>query len=114
MTALTTLPHPPEDITRKSFARIPEVAGIPNLIQIQHNSYNWFRTEGLKELFEEISPIKDYTGSRFELYFLGHSFGDPKHPERECQERDLTYAAPLKVQTRLMVKETGEIKEIST
>ncbi|MFA4837816.1 MAG: DNA-directed RNA polymerase subunit beta, partial [Dehalococcoidia bacterium] len=111
MSAVTTLPHPVEDTTRKSFARIPEVAGIPNLIQIQHNSYNWFRGEGLKELFEEISPIKDYTGTRFELFFLGHSFGEAKYPERECQERDLTYAAPLKVQTRLTVKETGEIKE---
>jgi len=96
---------------RKSFARIPEVVGVPNLIQIQHNSYNWFMTEGLRELFEEISPIRDYTGNRLEIYFLEHEFGQPKYSEQECVERDLTYAAPIKVKARLIVKETGEIKE---
>jgi DNA-directed RNA polymerase subunit beta len=97
--------------TRKSFARIPEVVGVPDLILIQHNSYNWFMRDGLKELFEEISPIKDYTGNRLEIYFLEHEFGDPKYSEHECVERDLTYAAPIKVKARLIVKETGEIKE---
>ena len=111
MISATVLPHFTAHSTRKSFARIPEVVGVPDLIQIQHNSYNWFRSEGLKGLFEEISPIKDYTGSRLELYFLDHEFGEPKYSERESQERDLTYAAPLKVKTRLIVKETGEIKE---
>lgn len=97
--------------TRKSFARIPEVVGVPDLIQIQHNSYNWFMTDGLRELFEEISPIKDYTGNRLEIYFLEHEFGEPKYSEMECVERDLTFAAPIKVKARLIVKETGEIKE---
>ncbi len=67
--------------------------------------------EGLKELFEEISPIKDYTGNRLEIDFLGHEIGEPKYSELECQERDLTYAAPIKVKARLIVKATGEIKE---
>ncbi len=67
--------------------------------------------EGLRELFEEISPINDYTGSRLEIRFLEHTLGEAKYPELECQERDLTYAAPIMVKTRLVVKETGEIKE---
>jgi len=67
--------------------------------------------DGLHELFEEISPIKDYTGNRLEIYFLEHEFGEPKYTENECIERDLTYAAPIKVRARLIVKETGEIKE---
>ncbi|MDY6911827.1 MAG: DNA-directed RNA polymerase subunit beta [Chloroflexota bacterium] len=107
----TVLPPYTAHTTRKSFARIPEVVGIPDLIQIQHNSYNWFMTEGLRELFGEISPIKDYTGNRLEINFLEHEFGEPKYTAKECQERDLTYAAPIKVKTRLIVKETGEIKE---
>ncbi|MCL0092171.1 DNA-directed RNA polymerase subunit beta [Dehalococcoidia bacterium] len=111
MISSTVLPAPIAHTTRKSFARIPEVVGVPDLIRIQHSSYRWFREEGLKELFEEISPIKDYTGNRLELYFLSHEFGEPKYSESECRERDLTYAAPLKVKTRLIIKETGEIKE---
>ncbi|MCL0034631.1 DNA-directed RNA polymerase subunit beta, partial [Dehalococcoidia bacterium] len=111
MISSTGLPAPIAHTTRKSFARIPEVVGVPDLIRIQHSSYRWFREEGLKELFEEISPIKDYTGNRLELYFLSHEFGEPKYSESECRERDLTYAAPLKVKTRLIIKETGEIKE---
>jgi DNA-directed RNA polymerase subunit beta len=107
----SVLPGYTAHATRKSFARIPEVVGIPDLIQIQHRSYRWFREEGLKELFEEISPIKDYTGNRLELSFLNYEFGEPTYPEDKCRERDLTYAAPLKVKTRLIIKETGEIKE---
>ncbi len=111
MISSTLLPDFTAHASRKSFARIPEVVGIPDLIRIQHRSYRWFRDEGLKELFEEISPIKDYTGNRLELYFLNHEFGEPKYSENECRERDLTYAAPLKVKIRLIIKETGEIKE---
>ncbi len=96
---------------RRSFARIPEVVGVPDLIQVQRKSYGWFQSEGLRELFDEISPIRDYMGTRLELYFLDHEFGEPEHSEEECLERDLTWSAPLKVKTRLIVKETGEIKE---
>jgi len=107
----TVLPASTAHTTRKSFARIPEVVGVPDLIRIQHRSYRWFREEGLKELFEEISPIKDYTGNRLKLSFLSHKFGEPEYSESECRERDLTYAAPLKVKTRLTIVETGEIPE---
>lgn len=111
MNAATVLPDFIPYSNRESFARIPEVVGVPNLIRIQHNSYTWFMNDGLRELFEEISPIKDYTGNRLEIHFLEHEFGEPKYTELECIERDLTYAAPIKVKARLIVKETGEIKE---
>ncbi|MFO8010983.1 MAG: DNA-directed RNA polymerase subunit beta [Dehalococcoidia bacterium] len=111
MSVNTVLPQFIPYDNRKSFARIPEVVGVPDLIQIQRGSYSWFMTDGLTELFEEISPIKDYTGNRLEIMFLEHELGEPKYSEQECQERDLTYAAPIKVKARLIVKETGEIKE---
>ena len=97
--------------SRVSYGRVREVLGVPDLIQIQRRSYEWFQEEGLRELFGDISPVKDYTGTRLELYFLEHRFGEPKYSEEECRERELTYAAPLKIKTRLIVKETGEIKE---
>ena len=96
---------------RKSFSKIPHVLDVPNLIQIQLNSFNWFLNEGLRDLFQEISPIQDFTGTRFELHFLEHEFRTPKYCELECRERDITFAAPLYVKVRLVVKETGEIKE---
>ena len=95
--------------SRVSYGRVREILGVPDLIQIQRRSYEWFRKEGLRELFGDISPVKDYTGTRLELYFLEHRFGEPKYSEEECRERELTYAAPLKVKTRLIVKETGGI-----
>jgi DNA-directed RNA polymerase subunit beta len=67
--------------------------------------------EGLRELFQEVSPIKDYTGNRLEIHFLDHELGEPKYSEQECRERDQTYAAPIKIKARLVVKDTGEIKE---
>jgi len=97
--------------TRKNYARIPDVLEIPNLIELHQNSYRWFLGEGLRELFDEVSPIKDFTDSRYELRFLGYEFGEPKYSEQECHERDLTYAIPLKVKAQLLIKETGEIKE---
>src|SRR5215210_3293934 len=96
---------------RESFARISEVLPIPNLIDIQTRSFQWFMDEGLKELFAEISPITDFTGKNLELHFLDYSFGPPKYTEWECRERDMTYSVPLRVRTRLVAKETGEIKE---
>ncbi len=111
MSSATILPEFIAHSARKSFARVPEVVGVPDLIQIQHKSYQWFMDEGLRELLEEISPLNDYTGNRLEIHFLEHEIGAAKHSEQECQERDMTYAAPIKVKTRLIVKETGEIKE---
>jgi len=109
MTLGTLTPCPSR--VRKSYARIPDVLAIPNLIQIQQDSYRWLREEGLKELFAEFSPIKDYTGTRFELYLLDHEFDEPKYSEQECHELDLTYATSLRLKVRLLIKETGEIKE---
>ncbi|MCL1983347.1 MAG: DNA-directed RNA polymerase subunit beta [Clostridiales bacterium] len=97
--------------TRISYSKIDEVADMPNLIQIQIESYNWFINEGLREVFEDISPIKDYAGNLV-LEFIDYSVTDPpKYEQEECKERDVTYAAPLKVRARLVNKETGEVKE---
>ncbi len=97
--------------TRMSYSKINEVAAMPNLIEIQTESYNWFVDEGLKEVFEDISPIKDYAGNLV-LEFIDYSLNDsPKYDQEECKERDVTYAAPLKVKVRLVNKETGEVKE---
>jgi DNA-directed RNA polymerase subunit beta len=97
--------------TRMSYSKINEVAAMPNLIQIQTESYNWFIEEGLREVFEDISPIKDYAGNLV-LEFIDYSLNDtPKYDQEECKERDVTYAAPLKVKVRLVNKETGEVKE---
>jgi DNA-directed RNA polymerase subunit beta len=86
-------------------------SGGPNLIEVQLNSFRWFQEKGLKQLFEEISPIKDFTGNRLELSFVGYEFREPRYNEQESRQKDLTYSAPLYVRTRLLVKETGEIKE---
>ncbi|MCR4393441.1 MAG: DNA-directed RNA polymerase subunit beta, partial [Dehalococcoidales bacterium] len=96
---------------RKSFSRLPQILDVPNLIEVQLNSFRWFQEKGLKQLFEEISPIKDFTGNRLELSFVGYEFREPRYNEQECRQKDLTYSAPLYVRTRLLVKETGEIKE---
>ena len=96
---------------RMTFSKINEVAEMPNLIQIQTDSYDWFVKEGLQEVFEDISPIKDYAGNLV-LEFIDYSLTDPpKYEQEECKERDVTYAAPLKVRVRLINKETGEVKE---
>ena len=83
---------------------------MPNLIAIQRNSYNWFLEEGLKETFEEVSPITDFSDT-LQLDFLTSSFGEPKYSVEECKDRDATYAAPLRIKVRLLNKESGEIKE---
>ena len=97
--------------TRMSFSKIHEVGCMPNLIRIQTDSYQWFIEEGLREVFEDISPIRDYADNLV-LEFIDHSLNDePKYDQEECKERDVTYAAPLKVKVRLVNKETGEVKE---
>jgi DNA-directed RNA polymerase subunit beta len=95
---------------RKRYARIPEVHPIPDLIELQLDSFRWFIERGLHELFEEISPIQDFTGRVMELQFNQHEFGEPKYTELECRSRDLTYAKPLYVDVELRIKETGEIQ----
>ena len=96
--------------TRLSFSRIKEVLQMPNLIEIQQNSYRWFLNEGIREMFQDISPIQDFTGNLV-LEFIDYSLGEPKYAVEECKERDVTFAAPLRVKVRLINKDTGEVKE---
>ncbi|HEU5442123.1 MAG TPA: DNA-directed RNA polymerase subunit beta [Ktedonobacterales bacterium] len=100
---------------RVSFARIPDIRAMPNLIQVQLDSFEWFKREGLRDLFAEISPIEDFTNKNLKLEFIvpEDPFGEPKYTEEQCRERDATYAAPLYVTARLTYKETGEIQEKS-
>ena len=77
---------------RRSFARISEVLELPNLIEIQTSSYQWFLDEGLREMFQDISPIEDFAGN-LSLEFIDYSLGEPKYSVEECKERDVTYSA---------------------
>ena len=96
---------------RKSFSRTDEILGMPNLIEVQKKSYQWFLDEGLRAVFKDVGAITDYTGN-LELTFLDYTLEEtPKYSIIECKERDATYAAPLKVRIRLRNKETEEIKE---
>ncbi|HAA89865.1 MAG: DNA-directed RNA polymerase subunit beta [Thermoanaerobacterales bacterium 50_218] len=103
-------PVPSGRRTRWSFGRISEVLEMPYLIEIQKKSYEWFLKEGLRELFREVSPIQDFTGN-LALEFIDYTLGEPKYSVEECKERDVTYAAPLRVTARLTNRETGEIVE---
>lgn len=97
--------------TRMSFSRINEVLQMPNLIEVQKNSYKWFLDEGLKEVFNDVSSITDYQGNLI-LDFIDYRLDDkPKYSIEECKERDTTYSAPLRVRASLLNKETGEVKE---
>ncbi len=108
-------------VSRKSYARLPQILDIPNLIKVQLGSFQWFQENGLKQLLEEVSNkkdergisqgIRDLTGSRLELSFVNYEFRDPRHSEQECRQRGLTYSAPLYIRAKLLVKATGEINE---
>ena len=100
-------------VSRKSYAKLPQILDIPNLIRVQLDPYQWFQEEGLKQLLEEISPVKDFTGNRLELSLEGYEFRTSHNwkSEQECYQRDLTYSVPLYVRVKLLVKGTGEIKE---
>src|SRR3954454_6541245 len=123
---MTLAPAFPQALTarqnRQGFAKIAEVQPIPDLITIQRQSFKWFKDEGLRELFAEISPILDFTSKNMELELAvqgpngepGYSFGEPKLSEEECRDRDATFASPLRVRMRLTIKSgeaAGEIKE---
>lgn len=97
---------------RMSFSKIDEVIDMPNLIEVQKKSYKWFLDTGLKEVFQDVSGITDYTGNLV-LDFVDYTLDvdNPNYSVTECKERDATYAAPLRVVARLLNKETGEIKE---
>ena len=94
---------------RRSYSRIKEVLELPNLIEIQTDSYKWFLDEGLREMFEEIMPIEDFAG-KLSLEFVNYQLLEPKYTVDEAREHDANYSAPLHVTLRLINKETGEIK----
>jgi len=95
---------------RKSFSKIEHVLDLPNLIDIQKASFQWFLDEGLRETIDDISPIEDYTGT-LAVEFGEYQFGEPQFTIKECREKDLTYQAPLSMTVRFVNKDTGEIRE---
>jgi len=95
---------------RRNFSMIKNSLELTNLLEVQTESYKWFSTEGIKEVFEEFSPIESFSGS-LSLEFGDYEFDTPRYSIKECKDRQITYAAPLKVQTRLFNNETGEVKE---
>src|SRR5260370_41950487 len=106
--------QPSSNGSRISYGKIPEMLPVADLIETQIRSFSWFKREGLRELFEEINPITDYTGKNYELKFLDYEFGQPKFDKEECRNRDMTFAAPLRINTRLTIRtgeNAGEIKE---
>jgi len=97
--------------TRKSFAKSDDKVQLPNLVNHQITSFEWFVAEGLKEIFTELNPIEDYTGTKLELRFQDYKFGDPKQSENEARENNVSYEAPLHAVVELTNKVTGEVKE---
>src|SRR3989338_6578014 len=101
-----------EAINKKYFSRYREpAASLPDLSEMQINSYNWLLKQGLKEIFEEFSPVLDYTGKELALEFSDHSFDEPKFDENHARENNLSYEASLRLRIRLTNKRTGEKKE---
>ncbi|MCL5037499.1 MAG: DNA-directed RNA polymerase subunit beta [Chloroflexi bacterium] len=94
-----------------SYRKIPQILEHPDLIRLQRDSFNWFVKDGMQEVFDEVSPIEDFTGNLI-LEFMEYSLGDPLHGIQECRDRDVTYACPLKVKVRLITKEGEDIREI--
>ena len=104
-------PHQLGKNTRMSFSKIDEPIDMPNLIEVQKNSYKWFVEEGIMDVLHDVSPITDYSGNLV-IEFVGYSLDEnPQYPVEECKDRDVNYAAPLKVNVRLTNKTTGEVKE---
>ena len=102
---------PSEKPDFKSFNSIANNVDVPSLVQVQVNSFEWLKADGLKDLLEEFSPIEDFSGGRFDLRFLSHEVREPKNTERECRKREITFSAPLYITVQLVIKETGEVKE---
>jgi len=98
------------NVERLTYSQIVDVLELPNLIQVQLSSYEWFLKTGLRTALQEVFPISDFTG-HLELDFIDYSLGEPKYEVQECKERDVSYQAPLKLKVRLSDKESGEIKE---
>ncbi len=95
----------------KFFGKHPSFISLPNLIEVQLDSYKWFQATGLKELFEEVSPIRDWSGKELELYFSDYYFDEPKYDESEAKKQNVSFEAPLRAKLRLVNKKTGEVKE---
>jgi len=95
----------------KFFGKHPNAISLPDLIEVQLDSYKWFKDKGLKELFEEVSPIRDWSGKELELYFTDYYFDEPKYNETEAKRQNVSFEAPLRAKLRLVNKKTGEIKE---
>ena len=95
---------------RRSFSRIKKTYELKDLLEIQKKSYEWFRTEGIKEVLEDLFPIESFSGN-LSLDFGDYVFETPRHSIKECKDRNLTYASPLIVEARLFNNETGEVKE---
>src|SRR6202142_1998027 len=105
-----TLVKPEHKLARKFFTRQHETALLPNLIEVQLNSYRWFIEKGLKELVSEVNPIRDFTGKNLELFFGDYFFDKPKYDEFTSRERNTTYEAPLYVSAKLINKQSGKTK----
>jgi len=95
----------------KFFGKHPNAIPLPDLIEVQLDSYRWFKDKGLKELFEEVSPIRDWSGKELELYFADYYFDEPKYNETEAKRQNVSFEAPLRARLRLVNKKTGEVKE---
>ncbi|MEZ4708986.1 MAG: DNA-directed RNA polymerase subunit beta [Caldilineaceae bacterium] len=102
--------NPALQTPRKSYAQTPKILDLPRLTEVQLRSFEWFKTNGLRELFDEITPIVSFN-KNLELHFGDFYFGEPKYPETECRERDITFSAPLWVKIKLINRDTGEISE---
>ena len=98
-------------LERKFFVDNQWKVDLPNLIEVQTNSYRWFLEQGIRELLDEVTPITDFSGKKLELHFLEHSLGEPKYTPEKCRVKNLSYEASLKVHVQLINKESGEIKE---
>jgi DNA-directed RNA polymerase subunit beta len=111
MVAKLALPASKQANSRKVYSKLPRVLDVPNLVEVQLESFTNLMENGIKELLQEISPIYDFTGNRLELSFVAYEFREPRLSEAECYQRDQAYSMPLYVKARLLVKTTGEIKE---
>ena len=98
------MPQAKKRPTRKYFTKLREIVPMPDLVEVQKKSYDWFFKEGLKELFDEISPIKDFIGRNLELYLLDYYLDEPKFDEVTAKNKNITYEAPLRVNIRLINK----------
>ena len=101
----------PTSSRRRFFTNIRETVDLPDLVEVQKNSYNWLLKEGLRELFDEVSPIKDFTGRDLELYFEDYYLSDAKFDEKTTRAKNATYEAPMRIKARLVNQRSGRIIE---